>query len=83
MTLPPPSHAASEDQIEALRAFDSFLTNRDDRVFVLSGAAGTGKTSLLGRMMQTVASLHRRGHLAGQQRVQHLSGAPEHLFYLS
>ncbi|HEY5484137.1 MAG TPA: AAA family ATPase [Propionibacteriaceae bacterium] len=64
VTLRPPSHDASEDQFQALRAFDSFLASRDDRVFVLSGAAGTGKTTLLDQMMARVEALHRRAHLA-------------------
>jgi hypothetical protein len=54
VTLRPPGHDASEDQLQALRAFDSFLASRDDRVFVLSGAAGTGKTTLLDQMMARV-----------------------------
>jgi exodeoxyribonuclease-5 len=63
VTLPPPSPAASDDQLEVLRAFDAFLASRDERVFVLSGAAGTGKTTLLDKMMGRVQELHRRARL--------------------
>ena len=59
----PSADPASEDQLEALRAFDSFLTNRNTRVFVLSGAAGTGKTTLLRQMVTHVESLQRRPFL--------------------
>lgn len=64
MTHAASSGPVSEDQRLALAAFAAFLASRDDHVFVLSGAAGTGKTTLLGQMIEMSKSEHRRAHLA-------------------
>lgn len=64
MTDGPHPGPLSEDQQRALEAFDAFLASSEDRVFILSGAAGTGKTTLLGRMIEAVRSNEGRPHLA-------------------
>lgn len=53
----------SEDQVVVLRAFDAFLENPDEQVFVLAGAAGTGKTTLLGGMLDRLEERRKRWRL--------------------
>lgn len=49
----------NEGQVEAFAAFAHFLTRSDERsIFLLNGYAGTGKTSLMGAIVQ---ALTRRG----------------------
>lgn len=53
----------SVDQMTALDAFKEFLDDSDGRVFVLSGPAGTGKTTLLRAMIGAVEARRSRWHL--------------------
>ena len=54
----------SEDQRATLDAFAAFVASPDDSVFIMSGAAGTGKTTLIGQMVEAARSLNRQTHLA-------------------
>lgn len=54
----------SEDQRATLDAFVSFLASPEDSVFILSGAAGTGKTTLVRQMVEAARHLNRQTHLA-------------------
>lgn len=59
-----PAGQLSDDQLAALAAFDRFMADRSARVFVLSGPAGTGKTSLLGQMIHRAEQARRAWRLA-------------------
>ena len=51
----------TEDQSEAIRLFSSYLLSRDDSaVFLLTGFAGTGKTTLVGAIVKTLRELQQR-----------------------
>lgn len=56
-------HALSPDQTAALDLFAKFLDDPDARVFVLSGPAGTGKTTLLRSMIEAVEARRSRWQL--------------------
>src|SRR4051812_17711210 len=64
MTHVPLEGPASDDQASALVAFMAFLSGPEAGVFILSGAAGTGKTTLLGKFIDAVSSHQQRSHLA-------------------
>ena len=50
----------TEDQRNAVDCFGHFLASRSDMaVMVLKGSAGTGKTSIVASMVQTLASLRQ------------------------
>lgn len=54
--LPP-----TDDQRNALDVFTAFLASRNDRpAMILRGSAGTGKTSLVASMVQTLTALGQR-----------------------
>lgn len=42
----------TESQSAALKEFESFLDRDDEKIFVLNGAAGTGKTTLMNLMVE-------------------------------
>ena len=49
------------DQMNALQCFGSFLASRDEMpMMLMRGSAGTGKTSLVSAMVQTLVSLHQK-----------------------
>ncbi len=49
------------DQMNALKCFGQFLASRDDMpMMLMRGSAGTGKTSLVSAMVQTLVSLHQK-----------------------
>ncbi len=49
------------DQKNALKCFGQFLASRDDMpMMLMRGSAGTGKTSLVAAMVQTLVSLHQK-----------------------
>ena len=49
------------DQMNALKCFGQFLASRDDMpMMLMRGSAGTGKTSLVAAMVQTLVSLHQK-----------------------
>ena len=49
------------DQMNALQCFGRFLASRDDMAMMLMrGSAGTGKTSLVAAMVQTLVSLRQK-----------------------
>ncbi len=49
------------DQMNALQCFGSFLASRDEMpMMLMRGSAGTGKTSLVAAMVQTLVSLHQK-----------------------
>ena len=49
------------DQMNALRCFGQFLASRDDMpMMLMRGSAGTGKTSLVAAMVQTLVSLRQK-----------------------
>lgn len=51
----------TNDQSEALDCFGYFLASRQDMpIMVLRGSAGTGKTSIVAAMVQTLVSLHQK-----------------------
>ena len=51
----------TEDQRNAVDCFGHFLASRSDMaVMVLKGSAGTGKTSIVASMVQTLASLRQK-----------------------
>lgn len=51
----------TEDQKNALDCFGHFLASRHDMpVMILKGSAGTGKTSIVAAMVQTLVSLRQR-----------------------
>ena len=52
----------TSDQKNSLEKLDSFLTS-DDRIFILNGYAGTGKTTLLKGFVEYLQSLHKRYQL--------------------
>ena len=52
----------TSDQQNALEQLDAFLKS-DDRIFILNGYAGTGKTTLLKGFVQYLQSLHIRYQL--------------------
>lgn len=52
----------TSDQQNALEQLDAFLKN-DERIFILNGYAGTGKTTLLRGFVQYLQSLHIRYQL--------------------
>ena len=52
------------DQMNALKCFGQFLASRDDMpMMLMRGSAGTGKTSLVAAMVQTLVSLHQKAVL--------------------
>ena len=56
----------TEEQDFVLKSFADFLFSpSDDAVFLLRGYAGTGKTSLVGALVRTLAQLHRKCVLLG------------------
>ena len=49
------------DQMNALKCFGQFLASRDDMpMMLMRGSAGTGKTSLVAAMVQTLVSLRQK-----------------------
>ena len=49
------------DQMNALQCFSQFLASRDEMpMMLMRGSAGTGKTSLVSAMVQTLVSLHQK-----------------------
>ena len=49
------------DQMNALQCFGRFLASRNDMpMMLMRGSAGTGKTSLVAAMVQTLVSLHQK-----------------------
>ena len=51
----------STDQMNALKCFGQFLASRNDMpMMLMRGSAGTGKTSLVAAMVQTLVSLHQK-----------------------
>ena len=49
------------DQMNALQCFGQFLASRDEMpMMLMRGSAGTGKTSLVAAMVQTLVSLHQK-----------------------
>ena len=49
------------DQMNALECFGQFLASRDEMpMMLMRGSAGTGKTSLVAAMVQTLVSLHQK-----------------------
>ena len=49
------------DQMNALQCFGQFLASRDEMpMMLMRGSAGTGKTSLVSAMVQTLVSLHQK-----------------------
>ncbi len=51
----------TDDQLNAIECFGHFLASgKDMPVMVLKGCAGTGKTSIVAAMVQTLASLHQK-----------------------
>lgn len=49
------------DQMNALKCFGQFLASRNDMpMMLMRGSAGTGKTSLVAAMVQTLVSLHQK-----------------------
>lgn len=49
------------DQMNALECFGRFLASRNDMpMMLMRGSAGTGKTSLVAAMVQTLVSLHQK-----------------------
>lgn len=49
------------DQMNALKCFGQFLASRNDMpMMLMRGSAGTGKTSLVSAMVQTLVSLHQK-----------------------
>ena len=49
------------DQMNALQCFGQFLASRNDMpMMLMRGSAGTGKTSLVSAMVQTLVSLHQK-----------------------
>lgn len=49
------------DQMNALQCFGQFLASRNDMpMMLMRGSAGTGKTSLVAAMVQTLVSLHQK-----------------------
>ncbi len=61
-TLNPLSISFTPDQREALARFETFL-HSSDPVFILRGAAGTGKTRLIREMAARLSDLHREAIL--------------------
>ena len=57
-----PHITLTSDQQNALEQLDAFLKS-DDRIFILNGYAGTGKTTLLKGFVQYLQSLHIRYQL--------------------
>ncbi len=52
------------DQMNALQCFGQFLASRNDMpMMLMRGSAGTGKTSLVAAMVQTLVSLHQKAVL--------------------
>ena len=49
------------DQMNALQCFGQFLASRNDMpMMLMRGSAGTGKTSLVSTMVQTLVALHQK-----------------------
>ena len=49
------------DQMNALQCFGQFLASRNDMpMMLMRGSAGTGKTSLVSAMVQTLVALHQK-----------------------
>ena len=49
------------DQMNALKCFGQFLASRNDMpMMLMRGSAGTGKTSLVSAMVQTLVSLRQK-----------------------
>lgn len=53
----------SEDQAKAKSAFVDFLLNPHERVFVLKGYSGTGKSTLTGHLIETVPNIFKTARL--------------------
>jgi hypothetical protein len=53
----------SEDQAKAKSAFVDFLLDPNERVFVLKGYSGTGKSTLTGHLIETVPNIFKTARL--------------------
>ena len=53
----------SEDQAKAKSAFVDFLLDPHERVFVLKGYSGTGKSTLTGHLIETVPNIFKTARL--------------------
>ena len=54
-------HQATPEQLQVVQLWEDFLLSREaDRIFVLKGYAGTGKTSLIAALVKTWTSLQQR-----------------------
>lgn len=53
----------SEDQAKAKRAFVDFLLDPHERVFVLKGYSGTGKSTLTGHLIEAVPNIFKTARL--------------------
>ena len=54
-------HQATSEQLQVVHLWEDFLLSRDsDRIFVLKGYAGTGKTSLIAALVKTWTVLQQR-----------------------
>lgn len=53
----------SEDQIKAVIAIENFLKDKNKRVFILKGYAGTGKTTLINGLIAYLSELKRLGNV--------------------
>ncbi len=47
------NYYANNDQIEALEKISKFINNKNDKSFVLTGAAGTGKTTIMKKALKS------------------------------
>ena len=48
----------SKDQVQALEKMEAFLDDKSERVLVLSGYAGTGKTFILRQFIEYLDSVN-------------------------
>lgn len=53
----------TSDQAKAKEAFVEFLLNPNERVFVLKGYSGTGKSTLTGHLLETVPNIFKTAKL--------------------
>ena len=63
----------TDDQVNASAAFTSFLMNDNEKFFVISGGAGSGKSTLIKHLLDTLEDKYKMVNMLKQQKQKQLS----------
>lgn len=63
----------TNDQLEASTAFTGFLMDDDEKYFVISGGAGSGKSTLIKHLLDTVENEYKMVNLLKKQKQKQLT----------